>query len=202
MSWRLAKSLEWLRNQINQKYPGRDKTSDGAIGDVKHRSRTSDHNPWVVDKRGIGVVTAIDIDEDLSASIHSLSHIVDAICASRDPRVKYIIYESRITVKGSNLQEWKKYTGPNSHSHHAHISVFPDPKLYDSTADWSIDAVDILSTSPELPASVMADQFYYVVRNDSLWGIARKFKTSVAAIKSLNSLVSDTIQVGQKLQVR
>lgn len=138
MTYRLAKSLDKLRSQINAAFPNRDKSSDGWIGDTKHASRKSDHNPWIKDKNGVGVVTALDTDEDLAPDVHSIEAIVSAIRASRDPRVKYIIYEGRITVAGSNLQQWKKYTGPNPHNHHFHISVNSDPKLYDSTAEWAI----------------------------------------------------------------
>ena len=35
MAWRLAKSLEKLRSQVNAKHPKRSKASDGAIGDEK-----------------------------------------------------------------------------------------------------------------------------------------------------------------------
>jgi len=192
MSWRLAESLKQLRSQINDAYPQRDRSSDGSIGDAKHSSRKSDHNP-----NSAGVVTAIDIDEDLSPAIKSIQKIVDAICASRDKRVKYIIYEGRITVKGSDLQAWKKYTGSNSHSHHAHISASADPKLYDDRSLWNIDAI------PTRPAPAdRIEQKYIVVRGDTLWGIARKFATSVDDLKRLNELVSDLLQVGQTLRVK
>jgi LysM repeat protein len=42
---------------------------------------------------------------------------------------------------------------------------------------------------------------YTVVAGDTLGGIAIKFKTTVAILKSLNRLTSDTIQVGQVLDV-
>jgi|HigsolmetaAR201D_1030396.scaffolds.fasta_scaffold15936_2 hypothetical protein len=45
MAWRLARSLEQLRRQIDAAYPGRSKASDGTIGDVAHSQRNSDHNP-------------------------------------------------------------------------------------------------------------------------------------------------------------
>ena len=138
MAWRIAESLKTLRTQINAAYPNRDKASDGGIGNAEHASRNSDHNPWVKDSHGMGVVTAIDIDEDLASNIHSIEAIVSAIRASRDKRVKYIIYERRITVAGSDLQRWKAYHGANAHEHHAHISVNSDPKLYDSTKAWDI----------------------------------------------------------------
>jgi nucleoid-associated protein YgaU len=195
--WRIAESLKKLREQIDEAYPNRDKTSDGGIGDAGHATRTSDHNPWVKDSKGQGVVTAIDIDEDLSPSIHTLKGIVDAICASKDPRVKYIIYEGRITVGGTDLQMWKRYTGPNSHSHHAHISVVATERLYDSRDDWSISAREIL------PAPAITDKVeHIVIKGDTLWGLSRKYATAVEEIRRLNGLKTDTLQIGQRLRVR
>lgn len=142
MSWRIAKSLDTLRKQINADFPTRDKSSDGTIGDQSHSARKSDHNP-----NKAGVVCAYDIDEDLNSTT-TLQQVVDSICAARDPRVNYIIYEAKITIAGSELQRWKKYTGKNAHKHHAHISVHQDPKLYDSTAPWKIDVVKTSAAAP------------------------------------------------------
>lgn len=143
--WRLAKSLAKLREQINAEFPHRDKTSDGSVGDLAHKGRKSDHNPNLA-----GVVTAIDIDEDLNGD-RTLEQIVTAIRRSKDKRVKYIIYEGRITVQGSDLQSWKKYSGINKHDHHAHISVAASPSLYDDNSDWSINGTaDTLATKPSV----------------------------------------------------
>lgn len=131
MSWRLAESLKKLRSQLNAEFPNRDKTSDGSIGDAAHRNRKSDHNP-----NAQGVVCAIDIDEDLHGD-RTLEQVITAIRASRDKRVKYIIYEGRITVLGSDLQSWKKYSGSNAHKHHAHISVYSN--LADDVGEWNIN---------------------------------------------------------------
>lgn len=149
MSWRLAKSLTKLREQVNAAYPGRDKTSDGSIGDARHKSRKSDHNPWI-QYQGQGIVTAIDIDEDVDAR-GSVEHIIQAIQASRDPRVKYIIYEGRISVKG-DITKWKKYTGVNPHKQHAHISVHADPRLFDDETAWDIGSPSDTVTPPTAPA--------------------------------------------------
>ena len=40
---------------------------------------------------------------------------------------------------------------------------------------------------------------YIVKSGDTLYAIARRFNTTVAAIKSLNNLTSDTLQIGQQL---
>jgi len=55
--WRVAKCLLRLRDQINAKFPGRDKESDGTIGDQAHCPGSSDHCPNINDG-GVGVVTA------------------------------------------------------------------------------------------------------------------------------------------------
>ena len=55
----LAPSLVQLRNEINRRWPNRDKTSDGWIGDPAHQATKSDHNP---DSKGC--VHALDIDKD------------------------------------------------------------------------------------------------------------------------------------------
>jgi peptidoglycan hydrolase-like protein with peptidoglycan-binding domain len=139
MSWRLAKSLEQLRSQVNAMFPARDKSSDGSIGDVGHAARKSDHNP-----NSHGVVTAIDIDADLS-STENVGILVAALQASGDPRIKYLIWNAHITVKG-DISQWKPYHGINAHRHHAHISVASDPKLYDDARPWDID----LSIAPHV----------------------------------------------------
>lgn len=44
-------------------------------------------------------------------------------------------------------------------------------------------------------------QLYSVKSGDSLWSISRQFNTTVAAIKELNNLTSNTLQIGQVLRI-
>lgn len=148
MSWRLAESLKTLRTQINALYPNRDKTSDGSIGDTSHSARKSDHNP-----NGKNVVTAIDIDRELDgqpegAAGATVATIVGRLQDSRDPRIKYIIWNGHITVQG-NIAQWKPYHGVNAHKHHAHISVSSDPKLYDDPRPWDLSGTGTHPTVKE-----------------------------------------------------
>lgn len=199
MSWRLAESLKRLREQINEAYPSRDKSSDGSIGDENHASRKSDHNPWVKDKNGIGVVTAIDIDRDFNDG-HDARELVAALQASKDKRIKYIIFERKITQKG-DITQWKPYTGANAHNHHVHISVSANPALYDDASDWNIVAN---TSSPQLGANVSdADALTHtVVSGDSLWKLASVYQISVSELKHKNGLTSDKIMVGQVLKIK
>jgi hypothetical protein len=147
-AWRTCKALVMLGQQIDQKYPRRNKQCDGTIGDAAHQSRDSDHNPWVKDENGIGVVTARDITHDSSSQGPKGQDLVDALVKSQDPRIKYIIFNRRIWRSYDRparngrpaVPAWHpdKYTGTNPHTQHVHISVGSDPDFYDSTRPWSI----------------------------------------------------------------
>lgn len=141
-NYRRAKSLIKLMSQFNLAAPGRDTASDGWIGDAAHASNTSDHNPWVIDRDGVGVVTAQDIDEDLNLAGVTLKQAIESIIADRDDRVKYIIYEGKMCssypARGFKAWSWRPYTGKNAHKIHAHISVQPQQKLYDDESPWAI----------------------------------------------------------------
>jgi hypothetical protein len=138
--WRVAKALLKLRDQVNARAPRRNKASDGTIGDAAHCQRNSDHNPWVRDG-SIGVVTALDITNDPAGGC-DVNTIAEAIRASRDSRVKYIIWNKPIAnsagIGTAEPWQWRPYTGPNPHTRHMHVSVKPDKVSYDSTANWAI----------------------------------------------------------------
>lgn len=138
MSWRLARSLETLRTQVNAAWPTRSKTSDGTIGDEAHASRSSDHNPWV--KEGaMGIVTAMDITHDPKSGCDSYK-LAETLLKSRDPRIKYVISNGKIAAGTDGPQPWvwRKYSGANAHAHHVHISVKADKTHYDDTQNWTI----------------------------------------------------------------
>src|SRR6185295_11246983 len=138
--WRVAKSLLKLRRQVDAKAPRRSKASDGTIGDAAHASRASDHNPWVRDG-AMGVVTAMDITHD-PANGCDANVLAEAILASQDVRVKYVIWNRRIAssyeVNGVAPWIWRPYGGTNPHTKHMHLSVLPEKAAFDSEAAWAI----------------------------------------------------------------
>lgn len=137
MTWRVAKSLLTLRDQINAAFPNRNKASDGTIGDTSHQNRNSDHNPWY----GPGIVTAMDITHDPKNGV-DIDRLTDELVASRDPRIKYIIANGLIldTRPGFSPWRWVKYTGPNAHTRHFHLSVMPNASC-DSTKPWDLPSL-------------------------------------------------------------
>lgn len=136
MAWRLAKSLLKMRDQINIYAPNRDKRSDGTIGDAAHASRKSDHNPWVKDGK-TGVVTALDITHDPTNGVDTWK-LAELLRVGRDPRIKYVISNSRIWSSTSSPYQWRRYTGSNPHKAHMHVSVHSTKSLYDDDRDWSV----------------------------------------------------------------
>ena len=117
----LCKAGRQLREQIDDAFPDRDRTSDGWVGDTRHATRPSDHNP-----DANGWVRAIDVDRDLSGKakpdiMPDLADQIRIAAKSGEKRIAYIIFEGRIASPRLNWR-WRKYTGSNKHNHHCHIS--------------------------------------------------------------------------------
>jgi hypothetical protein len=135
-TWRVANALLCLRDQVNIKAPNRSKASDGTIGDAAHARRSSDHNPHVRDG-AIGVVTAMDITHDPAHGCDA-GRLADALIASRDPRIKYVIWNRRIASATVSPWIWRPYSGANPHDKHVHVSVVAEKSLYDDIETWQI----------------------------------------------------------------
>lgn len=140
ISWRVAHSLLALRRQVDARAPRRNRASDGTIGNDDHANRNSDHNPWVRDEER-GVVTAMDVTHDPVKGCDA-GKLAEAIVASRDRRVKYVIWNRRIAncaaIGGSAAWVWRDYRGSNPHNKHVHISVLPEKATYDDETEWQI----------------------------------------------------------------
>ena len=139
-TWRVAKSLFKMRDQLNAKSPNRSKASDGFIGDLSHQQHNSDHNPHVKDG-SVGVVTAFDVTHDPTHGCDA-GKLADTLHAKRDSRIKYIIWNRRIAnasaIGAHPAWEWRPYTGASPHTEHIHISVKGDKPHYDSTTAWEL----------------------------------------------------------------
>lgn len=119
---KLSKAAQALRAQINAKWPKRDKSSDGWIGDTRHQARPSDHNPDAQ-----GWVRAIDVDADLTPKYKDqswdLADEIRLLAKSGEKRISYIIHHGKIASSRMGWK-WRAYKG-NPHAHHIHISFTP-----------------------------------------------------------------------------
>jgi LysM repeat protein len=121
-------------------------------------------------------------------------------------------------LEGQRLVEATKERRPA----HYHVAIFPGAysrhvaQLTASTAPAlaaapSTDAARIASAAggpvdasvvPAVAASpAIQDETYIVKKGDSLWTIARRFDTTVAALKQANQLVRSMIRPGQQLTI-
>lgn len=107
-----------LRDQVDTWFPDRRTASDGWVGDSRHATRKSDHNP-----DEFGWVRAVDIDSRLESSESLAPYLADQIriAAKSDPRISYVIYNRRICSKVLNWK-WRNYKGINPHKKHIHVS--------------------------------------------------------------------------------
>jgi hypothetical protein len=130
-SWILVPCLVSLRTEFNVLSPGRDKASDGSIGDAAHAAESSDHNPDETgatpyeDSDHTNEVHAIDVDKDLRKTGWTMEKAVEIIVtrhrAGKDTRLQNVIYNRRIWSRSWGWTA-REYTGSNPHDKHAHFS--------------------------------------------------------------------------------
>jgi hypothetical protein len=148
MAWRVARSLIVLRNQIDATWPGRITASDGTIGDASHTS-TSDHAARDFPGWGNDIVTARDISHD-PAHGADMWKLAEHLRASRDSRIKYVIWHDQMfsSYSGSAITAWawRPYSG-GYHSH-LHVSVVGDSRA-DGEQPWYIQKEDDVTLTNE-----------------------------------------------------
>ncbi len=150
MAARLVRAGVTLRNQVNAKWPNRDKASDGWIGDAAHAARKSDHNP-----DADGWVHALDIDKD-GIDADRLANELVAYARNLEPgsrRLKNIVFKGRVASGTYPDKFWIWRSDPDlGHYQHIHIS-------FTSAAEFDGRPFDIpcLSLVPKLPPVVKWD---------------------------------------------
>ncbi len=128
-----AKSLVVLRDEVDREHPGRDKSSDGWLGDPRHSASGAPENGGSkhnANRRG--VVCARDIDN----SAVDVARLV--ACAIRHPSTRNIIYNRKIRSKGygGGLSQAYAYHGTNPHDKHVHVDIEMTERQENDTRAW------------------------------------------------------------------
>jgi hypothetical protein len=129
MKPKLSKAAIQLREQVDDSFPDRDRRSDGTTGDPRHALIKSDHNPDAQ-----GWVRAWDCDADLHKGgkpdvMSDLVNQIRLLCKSgTEKRIAYIIFDSKI-CSARLAWKWRKYSGANKHTAHAHFSFKKEADL-------------------------------------------------------------------------
>jgi hypothetical protein len=192
VSWRVAQALLTLRAEVDRQFPARERISDGTIGDERHAllGTASDHNPWLKDGHGIGVVRALDVDAgpgEFPNRAHdtvgdTVSEVARLAGQAGHPALAdggYVIYEGKIASAVSPAWEWRHHNG-DSHESHPHISVGRNAGAFDSKEPWGLAAAHVgpirlppatRSPFPTLSVGSQGDRVKLLQR--FLWGAAR-----------------------------
>ncbi len=148
--WVLVACLAALRAEVDRLAPGRDRGSDGSIGDRAHRAEVSDHNPDdtpgartpFTDADGRAEVHAVDVDASGPwPAGWSMERIVQTIVArhrdGRDDRLQNVIYRRRIW---SRSWGWavRHYDGASPHLGHAHFSARYTTAQENDAGPWGL----------------------------------------------------------------
>jgi hypothetical protein len=123
------------------RWPTRNKSSDGIMGDASHQARKSDHN----------LGNAVDVTHDPRSGC---TGSIIAAHAVRDSRVKYVIFNRRINTRDG--RGWRRYTGKNAHTGHCHISIRAAVRTDNSHWGWVNSANDRNLELPPAPDNAPA----------------------------------------------
>jgi hypothetical protein len=176
---RLVAAGVTLRDQVNRRWPKRDKRSDGWIGDRAHQARPSDHNP---DKNGW--VHAIDIDHDFLGAKGGAdqaekfaNQLIELAREGKDRgRLKYVVYNNRIASGTHANQYWTWRKGNWGHTQHIHVSFtnkaqrdgsdFPLPIFVVENWDGVVPQIKNVNEAAANPS----------VKNIAAWRVAARLK--------------------------
>lgn len=166
----LVPCLVALRAEFNLVAPGRDKRSDGWIGDRAHALNSSDHNgdesgrtPYE-DADFVDEVHGLDVDdtgpwpEGPAWFDRQVEKVRARHATGLDDRLQNIIRNRRIASRSWGW-EWRPYSGSNPHTEHAHFSARYTTAQETDESSWGVapEEDDVTPQDIEKVASRAAD---------------------------------------------
>jgi len=164
--WRVVNSLQQLNGQIRAYAPrsvppATSVDAWGALADDAHSS-SSDHYPHFYSALGTtAVVCARDFPHAPALGLDG-GVVTEALQASRDGRIGYLIFNRRITGPNHSWQ-WQPYDGSDPHDTHFHVSSV-HTAIADDMRAWTLPG------APPSASSTHGDDMTFL-RNTSNGGI-------------------------------
>jgi len=175
--WRVAESLQRLLEQVNQRRRDETKpaTAQSAILGIRAATPTTIPGSSTAISAWLPPATSPTIPKNGCDA----QKIADSIVASKDPRVKYIIWNRQICSSEVRPWTWRKYPGGNPHTKHIHISVLPQKAKYDDRRDWQLTQVQLERLAMAFAAAAVEDM-------ELAWGkkVTAPFKRKVIEISA------------------
>lgn len=188
MAWTLTRGLQNLRAQVDARWPDRDKTSDGTIGDAAHQASTSSHNPddtagstpeWDGDPDSTAEVRAWDMDVDLREPGATAQQVVDHLRSlpGLASVIRYMIYNRTMYHSRDGFAP-TPYSGASAHLEHIHFTgAFTQAADDNATFDYRLDEVNM--PTPEEYAQAVASK----LAGDLVNPASGLFKATVARVR-------------------
>lgn len=166
MPWRTAGAVVTWHQNLKAGYPyaappATVNAAWGTIGDTAHTS-TSDHSPKDFPGWGNDIVTAGDAPHVPALGL-DMHRVTEAMRLSRDPRIKYVIWNRRMyssyAANGFPPYTWRPYSNAtrDPHTDHAHLSVVGDPRGDDPSL-WQIGVPLMDLTVSSGPQAILQGQ--------------------------------------------
>lgn len=228
MAWVLTKNMQAFRDQMNEFFPNRVKTSDGTIGDYAHTQEKSGHNPddtsqhnaeWDSDSDTKSEVRAIDIDSntgDPNVSMEDIFQHLIALGKSQGSKfpVRYMIYNRRI-ARASNNWNLEAYKGASAHTEHIHLSGAYSDAADENYYNYRLDELVALTDAEknEIITKTAAAVWNYMLerpdsttnpKQQSAAGTYQRWNDVVnngAADKVINALAPAITAIAQKVDL-
>lgn len=156
----LTLGLQNLRRQVDATFPGRDKTSDGWIGNEAHQMHTSGHNPddtagskpaWNGDPDTLPEVRAWDMDNDLGPGVDA-QDLVDHMrrLPGLSGVIRYMIY-NRTMYHARDGYAPTPYAGDSPHTEHVHFEgAWTQAGDNNTSYDYRLEDIPVALTSGDL----------------------------------------------------
>lgn len=191
--------------QMDRRWPNRDHTSDGWIGDAAHQAETSGHNPddtagskpaWDGDADTKQEVRAYDADSDLREAGSNMQMVVDHLIKlpGFSSVCRYLIYNHYWWHYSDGFTK-KPYSGASAHEEHLHYEgAWSDAADENGTFDFRLDEVGVNMDWTDKPWSATAVRPISVADAlQSTYNNTANVPTLIATVSSLSATLAQVL---------